>query len=84
LKSTFSIDSTDHRSSIGLSVIEANLSQNRRALNALAPYWKKEEELALISEENIPKYMAKPWLSNRQLSAGFRTMLTAHRGVGGG
>jgi hypothetical protein len=53
-------------------------------LNALAPYWKKEEELELISEENIPKYMAKPWLLNRQLSAGFGTMLTAHRGVGGG
>jgi hypothetical protein len=54
LKTTFPIDSTDHRSSIGLSVVEANLSQNRRALNALAPYWKKEEELALIPEETSP------------------------------
>jgi len=59
-----------------LSVVEANLGQNRRALNALALYWKKEEELALIREENILKYTAKSWFSNRQISAGFGTMLT--------
>lgn len=77
LKTTFPINSTDHRSGIGLSVVEANLGQNWRALNARGIHWKKEETLALTSEELAPKNTAKPWFSNRQVSVGFGTVLQA-------
>jgi hypothetical protein len=42
----------------------------------LGPQRKKEETLALISEENVRKNPAKPWISNRQLSVGSGTVLT--------
>lgn len=42
---------------------------------------KKEEALALNPEENAPKNTGKPWFSNRQLSTGFGTMLTAENVV---
>jgi len=57
-------------------VVEANLDQVYWSLNALGLHRKKEETLARISEENVPKYPAKPWISNRQIYVGFGTLLT--------
>jgi len=37
---------------------------------------KKEKTLALIPEENVLMDTEKAWISVRQLSAGFGTMLT--------
>ena len=45
-------------------------------MNALGLHRKKEETLALISEENVRKNPAKPWISNRQIYVGSGTMLT--------
>jgi hypothetical protein len=45
-------------------------------LNAFGIHRKKEETLALISEENVRKNRAKPWISNRQIYVGFGTVLT--------
>jgi len=39
---------------------------------------KKEETLALIPEENVLMDTEKAWISVRQLSAGFGTMLTSN------
>jgi hypothetical protein len=50
LKTTVSRNSRNHRSGIGLSIVEANLDQLGWALDALDLRWKKEEALALISE----------------------------------
>jgi hypothetical protein len=41
---------------------------------------KKEETLALIPEESVLMDTEKAWISVRQLSAGFGTMLTDARG----
>jgi len=45
-------------------------------LNALGLHQKEKETLALLSEENVRKNLAKPWISNRQLSVGSGTVLT--------
>jgi hypothetical protein len=45
-------------------------------LNAFGLHLKKEETLALISEENVRTNRAKPWISNRQIYVGFGTVLT--------
>jgi hypothetical protein len=45
-------------------------------LNELGLHQKKEETLALLSEVNVRKNLAKPWISNRQLSVGSATVLT--------
>ena len=39
---------------------------------------KEKETLALLSEENVRKNLAKPWISNRQLSVGSGTVLAGH------
>jgi hypothetical protein len=41
----------------------------------------KEEMLALIPEENVLSDAEKAWISIRQLSAGFGTMLTEMRSL---
>ena len=45
-------------------------------MNALGLHQKEKETLALLSEENVRKNLAKPWISNRQLSVGSGTVLT--------
>jgi hypothetical protein len=40
---------------------------------------KKEEKLSLIPEENVPTDTEKAWISVRQLTAGFGTMLTPRK-----
>ena len=47
-------------------------------MNALGLHQKEKETLALLSEENVRKNLAKPWISNRQLSVGSGTVLTGH------
>jgi hypothetical protein len=44
---------------------------------------KKEETLALISEENVRKNPAKPWISNRQIYVGSGKVLTISAAVTG-
>ena len=47
-------------------------------MNALGLHQKEKETLALLSEENVRKNLAKPWISNRQLSVGSGTVLAGH------
>jgi hypothetical protein len=65
-------------------VVEANHDQVYWALNAFDLHRKKEETLALISEENVRTNRAKPWFSNRQIYVGFGTVLTASATCGAG
>jgi len=76
LKTTVTRSLTYHRCDIRVWFVEANLDQVYWSLNALGLHRKKEETLARISEENVPKYPAKPWISNRQIYVGFGTLLT--------
>ena len=55
--------------------VEAIPDQACWALNARSIHSKKEEKLALTSEENTPRNLTKPWFSKRQLSVGFGTVL---------
>ena len=57
-------------------VVEADLESASRAWKALGPSLKKKETRALIPKENVPMETEKAWISVRQLSPGFGTMLT--------
>lgn len=58
--------------------VEAIPDQAFWALNARSIHSKKEERLALTSEEDTSRNLTKRWFSNRQLSVGFGTV---RRGV---
>jgi hypothetical protein len=81
LKSNFPGNSKSHRCGIGFVIVDADLEQACRAWKALGPSLKKEETLALIPEENVLMDTEKAWISVRQLSAGFGTMLTVRLGA---
>jgi len=56
--------------------VEANLDQLCGASSTWGLRRKKEETLELISEENVRRNTAKPWISYRQRSVGSGTVLT--------
>jgi hypothetical protein len=55
---------------------QANSDQHWQSSNAIGLNWKKEKALLLVPEENAFQNIAKPWISNRKLSAVFGTALT--------
>jgi hypothetical protein len=75
LKTTFFRNLLAHPSRPVLVGVKANPGQACSALNACGILSKNKEVLALNPEENAPRNIAKPWLSNRQLSTGSGTML---------
>ena len=58
-----------------MSVARGNSYQIWWALDAFGLIWKKEESRAFIRKENGAEDLAKPWISNRQLSRNSGTLL---------